>query len=74
MSTLTIRLPDDKAERIKAMARMKGISVNKLFEEWSAQMLTEMDVERRFQIMAARGDTQAALEILNRIDQAHSAG
>ncbi|MDD2747019.1 MAG: ribbon-helix-helix protein, CopG family [Acidithiobacillus ferrooxidans] len=74
MSTLTIRLPDDKAERIKAMARMKGISVNKLFEEWSAQMLTEMDVERRFQIMAARGDIQAALDILNRIDQAYSAG
>lgn len=73
MSTLTIRLPDDKAERIKAMARMKGVSVNKLFEEWSAQMLTEMDVEHRFRMMAAQGNPQAALRILDRIDQTNSA-
>lgn len=68
MSTLTIRIPDDKAERIRALARMKGVSVNKLFDEWSAQMLTEMDIERRFQILAAQGDTQAALHILEKLD------
>jgi hypothetical protein len=53
------------------MARMKGISVNKLFDEWTAQMLTEMDVERRFRVMAAQGDPQAALCILEKIDQTH---
>ncbi len=68
MSTLTIRLPDDKADKIRDMARMKGISVNKLFEEWAAQMLTEMDVERRFRLMAAQGDPQAALRILEKLD------
>lgn len=69
MSTLTIRLPDDKAEKIRDMARRKGISVNKLFDEWTAQMLTEMDVERRFRVMAAQGDPQTALRILEKIDQ-----
>jgi len=28
MSVLTIRLPDDKHERLKALAKAKGISVN----------------------------------------------
>ena len=32
MSTLTIRLPDDKHERLKALARANSISVNKLIE------------------------------------------
>ena len=67
MSTLTIRLPDDKADKIRDMARMKGISVNKLFDEWTAQMLTEMDVERRFRVMVAQGDPQAALRILEKL-------
>ncbi|WP_430010209.1 toxin-antitoxin system HicB family antitoxin [Methylophaga lonarensis] len=30
MATLTIRLPDDKHNRLKALARHKKISVNKL--------------------------------------------
>lgn len=71
MSTLTIRLPNDKADRIRELARMKGVSVNKLFDEWTAQMLTELDVERRFRLMATQGDPQAALRILEKLDQAH---
>jgi hypothetical protein len=71
MSTLTIRIPDDKADRIRELARMKGVSVNKLFDEWTAQMLTELDVERRFRLMATQGDTQAALRILEKLDRAH---
>ena len=68
MSTLTIRLPDDKADKIRELARMKGVSVNKLFDEWTAQMLTELDVERRFRLMATQGDPQAALRILEKLD------
>ena len=33
MSTLTIRLPDDKHERLKALARSNSISINKLMDE-----------------------------------------
>ncbi len=41
MGTLTIRIPDDKHERLKALAASKGISVNntkiKIFtvERWN---------------------------------------
>lgn len=36
MSTLTIRLPDDTADRLKVLARSRGLSMNKLVEELSA--------------------------------------
>ncbi|MDJ1170559.1 hypothetical protein PMG71_14090 [Roseofilum sp. BLCC_M154] len=32
MATLTIRLPDDKHSRLKALTQSRGISVNKLME------------------------------------------
>lgn len=69
MSTLTIRLPDDTAERLKKLARARGISVNKLMEEMSTQALAAFDAETRFQAMAARGNTEKALDILDRLDQ-----
>lgn len=33
MSTLTIRLPDDKHARLRQLAKDRSISVNKLMEE-----------------------------------------
>ncbi len=68
MSTLTIRMPADKAERLKALARRRGVSMNKLFEEWAAQALAESDVECRFRALAVKGDSQTALQVLERLD------
>ena len=42
--------------------------MNKLFEEWATQALTAWDVERRFRLLAAEGDVEAALRILGRLD------
>ena len=72
MSTLTIRLPDSTAERLKSLARSRGLSVNKLMEELSAQALAGFDAETRFRAMAAKGDPTAALKILERLDEAGS--
>ena len=36
MSTLTIRLPDDTAQRLKSLAQSRGLSMNKLVEQLSA--------------------------------------
>lgn len=68
MSTLTIRLPDDTAERLKTLARSRGLSVNKLVEEMSAQALAAWDTENRFRALAAQGNPTRALEILDRVD------
>lgn len=70
MSTLTIRLPDDTASRLKQLARRRGLSVNKLMEEMSAQALAAWDTENRFRARAAQGDAQQALAILDRLDAA----
>jgi predicted transcriptional regulator len=68
MGTLTIRLPDDKHERLKALAEARGISVNKLMEELSTVALVEFDAYTRFKAMAAAGDAQAGLAVLAQLD------
>ena len=72
MSTLTIRLPADQHERLKALAAARGTSLNKLFEELSTKALTEFDAETRFRLRAASGNPKKGLDILDRLDRAHS--
>lgn len=68
MATLTIRLPNDKHTRLKELAQSRGISVNKLMEELSTIVLAEFDTYNRFKVMAARGDVQECLRILDKLD------
>ena len=68
MSTLTIRLPDDKHERLKAMAQHRKISVNKLVEELSTQALAEFDSETRFRALASTGNVKKGLKLLDKLD------
>jgi predicted transcriptional regulator len=74
MSTLTIRMPDDKHQRLKQLAESKGISVNKLIEELSTIALTEFDTYNRFKLRAARGDTAEGLRCLEELDKFYTAG
>ncbi|MGJ8629485.1 MAG: toxin-antitoxin system HicB family antitoxin [Glaciecola sp.] len=54
MSTLTIRLPDDKHERLKALAAHRKITMNRLIDELSTQALAEFDSETRFRLLASK--------------------
>lgn len=69
MSTLTLRLPDDVANRLKNIAEARGVSVNKLVTEISVQALAAYDTETRFKAMAAGADIPAALAVLDRLDK-----
>ncbi|MCF6236833.1 MAG: toxin-antitoxin system HicB family antitoxin [Gammaproteobacteria bacterium] len=69
MATLTIRLPDDKHNRLKALAQYRHISVNKLVEEFSTQALAEFDSEVRFRALASRGDIDKGLNLLDKLDK-----
>ena len=77
MGTLTIRLPDDKHNRLKQLAEARNISVNKLMEELSTIALAEFDTYNRFRAMAARGDwlrqapkdRQVGLQLLDKLDE-----
>ena len=50
------------------MARSRGLSMNKLVEELSAQALAAWDTENHYRTLAASGDVEQALAILDRLD------
>ena len=68
MSTLTVKLPDDKHNRLKALAAHKKISLNRLIEELSTHAIAEFDTEVRFKAITATGSKQKGLEILDKLD------
>jgi len=68
MGTLTVRLPDDKHSRLKQLAESRGMSVNKLIEELSTIALTEFDAYTRFKAIAARGNPEVGLKLLDKLD------
>jgi predicted DNA-binding protein len=55
MSALTLRLPDHKYQRLKQLAKTKGVSVNYLLDEMTTLMLAEFDLKTQFEIRAQRG-------------------
>ncbi|MFQ5400653.1 MAG: ribbon-helix-helix protein, CopG family [Anaerolineae bacterium] len=74
MATLTIRIPDEKYARLKALAKHRRVSVNKLIEEFSTQALAEFDSEVRFRALAASGDPARGLALLDKLDAHFSDG
>jgi len=68
VSTLTLRIPDTKYERLKKYAKSKEISLNKLFDEFATIALTQFDAKTRFDVMASRGNKTRGLELLDKLD------
>jgi predicted transcriptional regulator len=67
MTTLSIRLPDDMAERLKHIAKIRDISLNKLMFELSVQVLAEDDAKQRFVAAQLRGNPKRALQLLDEL-------
>jgi predicted DNA-binding protein len=55
MSALTIRMSDDKYQRLKALSRRRRTSVNQLFDEMATLLLAESDAETHFLLRAQHG-------------------
>lgn len=70
MATLTIRMPDEKRDRLQCLAAQRGVSLNKLMEELATLALAENDAELRFRVRAARGSAAEGLQLLDRLDRA----
>ena len=68
MSTLTIRLPDAKHERLKALAQAREVSMNRLFDEWATVALAQHDALTRYAARAERGDAKTGLTLLGKLD------
>lgn len=60
MSAITIRMPDEKYARLKALSQRRRTSVNKLIDEMATQMLAESDAETHFQLRSHRGRGKTA--------------
>ena len=58
MSALTLRLPDYKHDRLKALAAQRGISLARLLDELTTQVLVEFDAETRFKVRAEQGSNR----------------
>jgi predicted transcriptional regulator len=69
MATMTIRLPDEQHNRLKTLATRRGVSLNKLMEEFAIRILTETDAETRFRLRAARGNVAEGLAVLDKLDK-----
>lgn len=67
MSAVIVRLPEDKRDRLKALARARGTSVNKLMEEMTTILIADFDAETRFRLRASRGDVARAVGLLERV-------
>ena len=69
MATLTIRLSDDKHDRLRQLAERRKISMNKLIDELSTVALAEFDTETRFRARAALGSREEGLVLLDLLDR-----
>ena len=71
MTALTLRLPDDKHQRLRALAQTRGTTINRLLDEMTTLMLAEFDAETRFKLGAARGAgrSQIGLALLDKAAQ-----
>jgi predicted transcriptional regulator len=69
MATINVRLPDEKHERLKELAKSKNISVNKLMEELATIALTEYDTETKFKLRANRGSVERGLELIDKLQK-----
>ena len=60
MSALSVRLPDDKHDRLRNMAKSRSTTINRLIDEMTTLMLAEFDAETRFRLRAKRGHGKTA--------------
>ena len=61
MTALTVRLPDEKHRRLKALAKSRGTPLNRLIDGMTTLMLADFDSEIRFRLRAKRGSGKAEL-------------
>jgi hypothetical protein len=74
MGVVTLRLPEDKHERLRELARTRGVSMNKLMEDLATVALAQSDAHIRFLARAGRGQPPRALELLDRLDASEQSG
>jgi hypothetical protein len=70
MSKLTIRTPDGKHARPKALARSNSVGLDKLMAGLATAALANYDARVRFETASAHGKPRRALIHLDELDRA----
>jgi len=73
MSVVTLRIPDEKHQRLKQLAASRHTSVNRLFDELATTVLVQHDLSLQFRAAAQAGEPARGLALLDKLD-AHFAG
>jgi|GEM_PF-470270 len=68
MATITLRVTDQKADKLKRLAEKMNVSVNKLLDEMTTAAISHDDAKMRFDIRAAQGLRDRGLATLDRLD------
>ena len=68
MAAFMVRISDDKHQRLKQLAKARAMSLNKLMEELSTIALAEFDAETRFKALAAQGNPERGISLLDKLD------
>jgi hypothetical protein len=69
MGTVTLRLPDDKHDRLRFLAKQRKMSINKLIDELATIAIIQSDYETSFKAQAAKGDPNKGLAIIDKLDK-----
>ena len=69
MSTLTLRIDEEKHVRLRRLAEQRGVSMNKLMDELATVALAQHDAETRFRARAAKGSAAKGLKALAKLDR-----
>ena len=70
MSNITLSLSDDKHECLKILAKSRGVSLDKLMDEWATIALAEFDAKSQFMALASSGNPARGLQWLDKLDSA----
>jgi len=70
MFTLAIRIPESKHDRLRSLAKARGMSINRLMDELAASALKQYDTETHFRALAQRGSRKRGLALLDKLDWA----
>lgn len=64
MTAVTLRLPSQKHQRLKQLAKRRGTTINRLLDVMTTLMLAEFDLETRYMIRveSGKGKVERGLE------------
>ena len=69
MSTLTVRLGEQKRLRLQQAAKARGLTVNQLMNQLASEAIAELDAEADFRSRSKRGSAARGLATLAALDR-----